>query len=214
MIDKAFWINSNNRPDRFRNMKERLGIIGLQAERFPALYGGAIDWNNPEFNFFHKHGVKQELNNGEIGCFLSHREIYKKIKDNGWKKTLILEDDCLFNNDFMSHLGYLSGKDFDMLYLGQWNYDKGVIEGEKSALKKEIEKVGDGKLYEAKRCWLTHAYIIDINCIDILLDNTKNLYASVDCVLADIQERFNLNVLAIHPNLVNQDLTKSSLRNL
>ncbi len=213
-IDKMWWINHRNRPDRFRNMKERLSKLQIEAERFNALSGGEINWASPDYNFFSAHGEKKSLNNAEIGCFLSHRAIYKKIKENGWKKTLIFEDDCEFPEGFIKTFEDFHSKspEYDMLYLGQWNYDKGVIEGETSALKEKLFDIDSRSLYRAERCWLTHAYIVDISIIDTLLDNTKNFYASVDCVLADIQEDKKLKVYAIHPALIKQDLTPSSLR--
>ncbi len=219
-IDKIFWINSNNRPDRFRNMKERFLKLGIEAERFPAIYGGSIDWTDEYHRKFYKQGIKQDLNNGELGCFLSHLAIYQIIKDNGWKKTLILEDDADLKEGFIEEFEaiIINVPEYDMFYLGQWNYDlvgdKGIQNGENAALKECIKEIGKRSIYSASRCWLTHAYIVDINVIDTLINNSKNMYASIDCVLADIQEKENLKVYTIHPNLVNQDLTKSSLRNI
>lgn len=215
-IDKIFWINSKNRPDRYRNMIERLAQLNISAERFPAIYGGEIDWNDREHSMFYQQDIKQDLNNGEKGCFLSHREIYKIIKTSDWNKVLILEDDALFMPGFLEDFESLIKQvpEYDMLYLGQWNYDEDVVKGETSALKEEIFKIGIRTVYKAQRCWLTHAYIIDRSVCDTLLNNTLNLYGSVDRVLADIQEKENLRVYAIHPNLINQDITKSSLRNI
>jgi glycosyl transferase, family 25 len=213
-FDKIFWINSKNRPDRFNNMKKRLTELGINAERFEAIHGGEINWTLPEYGIFYIDKIKKTLNNAEIGCFLSHRAIYEKIKKEGWKKTLILEDDALFGGDFIETLNELYDccLGYDMLYLGQWNYDKEVVQGEKSALKKLILTVKNRSVYKAERCWLTHAYAVDLSIIDMLLSQTKNLYGSIDNVLADIQENNKLKVYAIHPALINQDGTRSSLR--
>lgn len=219
-IDKIIWINSNNRPDRFRNMKERFSKLGIEAERFPAIYGGSVNWSDEYYKQFYKQDIKQELNNGELGCYLSHLAIYKMIKDNGWNKTLILEDDADLKEGFIEEFESIISEvpEYDMFYLGQWNYDvmgdKGVQSGEKSALKDKIKDFGLRSIYSASKCWLTHAYIVDLKVIYTLLSHSKNMYASIDCVLADIQESQNLKVYAIHPNLVNQDFTKSSLRNI
>lgn len=213
--DKIIWINHKSRADRFRNMTERFKALGIEAERFNAIYGGEIDFaRDKKFQGYHinKQTVKRKLNNAEIGCFLSHCMIWEMIKENGWKKTLILEDDALFCDGFKEFVKELKVPDYDMLYFGQWNYDKGVIEGERSALKEKVQEIGEHGVYAAQRCWLTHAYMVDLSVIDKLLSNSKNLYASVDCVLADIQEKENLKVYAIHPAAIKQDRTKSSLR--
>jgi glycosyl transferase family 25 len=215
-IDKIVWINSKNRADRYTNMKSRLQRLGIweEAQRFSAIHGGEVNWTSPEYAVFIKDNVKQELNNGELGCFLSHREVWKMAKENGWKKTLILEDDALFCDDFIDEFEdlALNTPAYDMLYLGQWNYDKGSDRGERAALKELINE-GEFSIYRAERCWLTHAYVIDNSIIDTLLENSTNFYASIDRVLADIQEDFKLKVYAIYPSIVAQDLTPSSLRN-
>lgn len=215
-FDKIFWINSKNRVDRFKNMIIRLDGLGIRAERFSAIHGGEIDFSDPDYNYYTSQNIKKSLNNAEIGCFLSHRTIYKEIKKNGWKKTLILEDDCDFCPDFLALFEkiYKEVPEYEMLYLGQWNYDVEINgnKGETFALKNRVASVGNRDLYEAERCWLTHAYAVDLSVIDTLLDNTTNLYASVDQVLADIQAEKKLKVYAIHPAIIKQDGTRSSLR--
>lgn len=216
LFDKVYYINSKNRPDRFRNMSARFEALGYQKdglnfgnghiERFEAIFGGhiaSVDFGDQ----------KKKLNNGEIGCFLSHREIWKKIKESGYKKTLILEDDAEFGKDFDSFNDlFNSVPDFDLLYLGQWNYDVDFMDGQKiqgketSALIEEISP----RIWKANRCWLTHAYVVDLNCIDYLLKSTEKLYSCLDHVMADIQSE--LKVYAIYPSIVKQDLTKSSIR--
>ncbi len=215
-IDKILWLNSNNRPDRFRNMKERFSKLGIEAERFPAIYGGAVNWGDEYHSKFYKQDIEQDLNNGELGCYLSHLAMYQMIKENGWGKTLILEDDADLHIGFVEEFEQFISKvpEYEMFYLGQWNYDKGADVGERTALKEKIYEYGNRSIYSASKCWLTHAYIVDIDVIDKLLNNTKNIYGSIDRVLADIQEKENLKVYAIYPNLVNQDFTKSSLRNI
>jgi GR25 family glycosyltransferase involved in LPS biosynthesis len=214
MFDKIFWINSRNRADRYRNMIGRLAELNIEAERFNAIHGGEINWNDPEYAEFYISNTKKNLNLGEKGCFISHRTIYKAIKENGWKKTLILEDDAKFCPDFLNQLNkvYPNVPEYDLLYFGQWNYDKGVVEGEKSALRDKVCEVEGKGIYKAVRCWLTHAYVVDLSIIDLLLDNTKNLYGSIDLVLSDIQEKEKLKVYAIYPSLITQDGTMSSLR--
>lgn len=227
-FDKIFVINSRNRSDRFRNMCNRFKQLGLTdgddyhareqfktEYRFDAIHGGEIDWSRPEYSGLIVDDSKVPLNNGEIGCWISHRTIFKMIKESGWKKTLILEDDALFCIGFPELLEYIYPiiPEYDMLYFGQWNYDKGVEQGEKAALKEKVAECENRGVYKAERCWLTHAYVVDNSIIDILLDNTKILYASFDRVLADIQEKEKLKVYAIHPALITQDGTKSSLRN-
>ncbi len=209
-FDKVIFINSKNRPDRHRNIVKRLAELNIEAERFNAIFGGHLDQS--KINFGAKVHV---MNNAEIGCFLSHVEVYKLIKANGWRRTLRLEDDAEFSKavfpDRFEALYNSVPEDWQMLYFGQFNYDHlkngGNIQGGPTyALQKEVAP----GVYKANRCWLTHAYAVDISCIDHLIENTKVLWSSIDHVLADIQEP--LRVYAIHPAVIKQDATKSSLR--
>lgn len=221
-FDKIYWINSRNRMDRFRNMIDRFKEIEVRAERFNAITGGELDHSQlrfhrsePIFLADGRTGTQYRLlNNGEIGCFQSHVAIYRLIKEKGLDKVLILEDDAQFVEGFKERFGQMVKyipEDWDMIYFGQSNYDypnenwEGVERSTRN-LKVNIK----GEVYSADRCWLTHAYAVRGKCADFLIENTKEMYASVDNVLADIQH--HLKVYAIHPALINQDGTKSSLR--
>lgn len=204
-FDKVFYINSKTRIDRYRNMIDRLPKLGIEAERFEAILGGQLIAK--EFDFGDS---KKNLNNAEIGCFQSHRAIYKKAIENNYEAVFILEDDALFcenfNEIFAEQIKNVPD-DWQMLYFGQFNYDEiGTISGSKTqAIKENIS----GKIYRAERCWLTHAYAIR-GCAQYLYDNTKVMYHTFDAVLADLQN--DLKVYAFHPNIIRQDDTASSIR--
>lgn len=204
-FDKIIYINRKGRVDRYKNITKRLKELSIVAERFCAIEGGHIDRRKLRFE-----NTIKKLDNGEIGCFLSHRAIWEKAKKEGWGKTLILEDDAIFTKHFKPEI-LKDIPEWDMLYLGQHNYDfqeNGGNEhgGKTYALKKEV-KPG---IWKADRCWLTHAYAINYDAIDYLLENTENMYSSVDNVLADIQKV--LKVYAVAPNFLTQDGSKSDLR--
>ncbi len=209
IFDKVIYINSKNRPDRYRNMIERLRAKEIEAERMEAIYGGHVAPH--EINFGDASKIKRRVNLSEVGCFLSHREIYKRIKANGWNNTLILEDDALFLEDFdqVMNKEYLDlPVDWDLLYFGTWNYDDGVDDSTrgKAPMKEQINE----RLYKADRCWLTHGYAVNIKAVDYLLKETNVIYSCFDNVLADIQHK--LNVYAFYPWIIKQDGTISSLR--
>jgi GR25 family glycosyltransferase involved in LPS biosynthesis len=202
-FDKVFFINSRKRVDRLKNMTKRLSVLEIKADRFEAILGGAVNKSALLLS-----PTNKTLNNGEIGCYLSHRQIWQIIKENNYKRTLILEDDAEFCVDFLEHFKNKIQEvpEFDMLYFGHWNYDDKTESGKKRALKDEVS---DG-IYKANRCWLTHAYAVDVKCVDYLLKETEIIYSCIDNVLADKQEP--LDVYAFYPNLIKQDSTKSSLR--
>lgn len=207
VFDKIFYINSKKRVDRLKNIKKRLDENGIIAERFPAIFGGEIPDSQKNFG-----QNPRSLNLNEQGCFFSHTKIYELIKANGYGKTLILEDDAEFKEGFKDHFEKLYNclpNDWDLLYFGQFNYDQNSG-GKTKALQEKITDFIDYNIYTANRCWLTHAYAVNIKCIDKLIEGTKAMYSTIDNVLADLQK--DLIVYAIHPALIKQDGSQSSLR--
>jgi GR25 family glycosyltransferase involved in LPS biosynthesis len=213
-FDRIIYLNSSKRLDRLANMQKRLSVFD-NVERFEALTGGtpkALELFKKDGLYLQEAGTtrgRRKLNNGEIGCYLSHREIWKYIKKQGWNKVLILEDDAKLVEPFEFDASELPDN-WDMLYFGQYCYDHDFLvrsdTGKNAALIEHIDK----NLFKASHCWLTHAYAVNVKCIDYLLDNTKLLDWPIDGILAGIQD--NLNVYAFYPNIIVQDDTKSSLR--
>ena len=73
-IKHAFYINLINRTDRKSYIERELEKVGIKAERFNAI----------------------KLQNGAIGCSMSHLKILQTAKQNGWDHVLICEDDIQF----------------------------------------------------------------------------------------------------------------------
>jgi GR25 family glycosyltransferase involved in LPS biosynthesis len=217
-FDKVLVINSRQRADRLKDMTERFKSLGMVKDhhefmekyRFEAINGGHIDPST--LNITYDRG----LNNGEIGCYMSHLQIYKDIVKEGWNKTLILEDDAMFTDGFFSffklHYDTLP-EDFDMWFLGRGNYDP---HNQKKGQKElnfygTTERLAEG-FYRSSRNWLTHAYVVNNKCAQYLYDSaSKEMYITIDGVLADIQD--NLNVYSSNPSIIIQDpKSRSSLR--
>lgn len=217
-FDRILVINTNQRADRLRDMTERFKSLGLVKDqfefidkyRFEAINGGHVDRRN--YNVTWDRG----LNNGELGCYLSHLEIYKQIVLNGWNKTLILEDDALFTPEFFTDFGRhyeMLPFDFDMWYLGRGNYDVQNLKKPQKELTfyGTKEEIAPG-LFRSSRNWLTHAYVVNGKCArDLHAKASKEFYLTIDGVLADIQDE--LNVFSSNPSLIIQDVkSRSSLR--
>jgi glycosyl transferase family 25 len=75
-IKCAFYINLKSRPDRKQHVESQLQTIGINAERFNAI----------------------KLENGALGCSMSHLKCLEMAKKAGWSHLLIVEDDIQFLN--------------------------------------------------------------------------------------------------------------------
>lgn len=130
-VDKIYLINLERRPDRKRRMDLCFDLLGIEAEWVKAVDGKQM---TPEF--VEKHGIKmlptfqepynkRALKYGEIGCFMSHYNIWLDIIKNGYKEAIIFEDDIRFEPLFNDKLQLVRQElkdlslDWDLLYLGR-----------------------------------------------------------------------------------------------
>ena len=100
--------------------------------------------------------------NGSLGCLESHMEVLKLAKQNGWKNTLVLEDDL---EPFHFEEGYKQLE--ELVKLPKW--DVIMICG-------WYWKFDFPRIYSARN---TGGYLVNENYIDVLL---KNRTASVNAL--------------------------------
>jgi GR25 family glycosyltransferase involved in LPS biosynthesis len=73
-IKHCLYINLENRKDRKEHIEQELKSVGINAIRFNAI----------------------KLQNGRIGCSMSHLKCLQIAKKNNWPYVMICEDDLLF----------------------------------------------------------------------------------------------------------------------
>lgn len=140
-IKHAIYINLQSRPDRKAHVENQLKTIGINAERFNAI----------------------KLDNGAIGCSMSHLKILETAKANNWDHVLIVEDDILFTDPmlFISQFNkFLSNhKSFDVL----------LIAGNNLPPYTQI----DDTCVQVTHCQTTTGYLVQNHYYDILIKNFK-----------------------------------------
>ncbi len=100
LFDKVFIINLARREDRKSIMLKVLKNLKIENfEFFNAIDGATIDTEE-----LYKQGIllDKDLGRGEIGCFLSHREVWKIAASRHYERILIMEDDIRFNPKYPS----------------------------------------------------------------------------------------------------------------
>jgi len=92
-----WYINMDNRSGRKSRIEVRSQRVGLvDIQRFPAV----TVWNDPRVTLL-KQGRGKSLTNGEIGCLLSHYDLWcTSVKTNS--KIYIQEDDLIYRKDFIA----------------------------------------------------------------------------------------------------------------
>ena len=100
---KKYVINLKKRSDRYQEFKERVSphFDPYLIERFDAIDGKNLDVSTISEEF-----LKKSTNKGEIGCFLSHQQIWKLVIDDSSidddDLILVFEDDIFFTKENFS----------------------------------------------------------------------------------------------------------------
>ncbi|XP_029946364.1 procollagen galactosyltransferase 1 [Salarias fasciatus] len=130
-FDEVFMINLQRRTDRRDRMLSALYEQQIACKVFAAVDGKAMNVSEIHSMGIHMlpgysdpyHG--RPLTKGELGCFLSHYNIWKEIVERGLETSLVIEDDLRFEVFFKRRLMNLmsevkdEGLDWDLIYIGR-----------------------------------------------------------------------------------------------
>jgi GR25 family glycosyltransferase involved in LPS biosynthesis len=97
-----------------------------------------------------------------IGCAMSHIGCIERAKELNWNYVIIFEDDIKIEGKqkLIQKFNKFIKYDFDVLYLGCWNYVKPL------QVEKDLSKI--------VKAGTTHAYIVKSHYYDTILNNLKN----------------------------------------
>ena len=140
-IKHAFYINLDHRTDRKSHIEEQLYLAGINAERFNAV----------------------KMDNGAIGCSMSHLKILQQAIKEGWPHVAIIEDDTLFLDPglFVTQLNkFLKTHDtWDVVLLAGNNIPP--------------FQIIDDTCVRVSHCQTTTAYIVNRHYMETLANNIK-----------------------------------------
>ncbi|XP_055705796.1 glycosyltransferase 25 family member [Phlebotomus papatasi] len=129
-LSRIFMVNLKRRPERRWKMEGSFRELGLDVEYFEAVDGREIDeefLNDWEIDFLPGYADpyhKRPMTMGEVGCFLSHLSIWRRIVNENLQEVLILEDDIRFEPFFRDRFSSLLNEaryrgNWDLIYLGR-----------------------------------------------------------------------------------------------
>ena len=140
-ITHAFYINLESRTDRKEHVEQQLQYVGINATRFNAI----------------------KLENGAVGCSMSHLKCIETAKKNNWGHILIVEDDITFLNPllFVNNLNKFLEKNSD--------WDVVLIGGNIIPPYKKV----DATCVQVINCQTTTGYLVKSHYYDALIQNYK-----------------------------------------
>ena len=211
-IEKIFVINLKRRADRLEKFLKKVKYLP-KFEIFKAIDGKELKYDN-SYNLLY-FGNKILENNlikkikglkvGEIGCFLSHYFIWKKIIQLD-KPCLIFEDDANICDDYTNKLNIIFEKgipeNFDILWIGiRQHYIQNKIYNQ--TIKPNKEKLINNHFYNyVNRIYdpfYPYNYIISPNTCKKLcniFENNNSSFPAVDHFIS--RQKFTNNYIIIN----------------
>ena len=150
---------------------------------------------------------------GEIGCACSHRKIWEDIQKNGYKNSLILEDDIIFKPNFEKYLARSLNNapiDYDLIYIGILDSIDSYKDMLNNKWLRKIKRIFDRDLNNLffkqvrRSIGSTEAYIVSTLGAEILLKNTTK-HSQIDRVMSNLIEEEKITAYVIKPLLTKQD---------
>ncbi|MBB1268429.1 glycosyltransferase family 25 protein [Shewanella sp. SR44-3] len=132
MSFKIFVINLDSSVDRIENMQAQCAKLGIEFERVSAVRGKNLSKDekaavyNRDVNLAK---YDKELNDGEIGCYMSHARCWEQIVAQDLDYALILEDDAILTPEITSFIAKLaeSTQEWDYIKLSHGRKPKNIL---------------------------------------------------------------------------------------
>lgn len=174
---RTFVLSLEHNTERKEYMQDLLKDIPIDYEFFPAVYGKSIT-NIDQFydSKLAEKKAKRQLNVGEIGTAISHKNIYKKMIDENIEQALILEDDVTFLDGFIDVY-----KKIEKINVG----NKIILLG--TIVKKKIKKIWKKMLTPEHSMYLVlnnyagaYGYIIGLEAAKRIYYHNKKVFIEAD----------------------------------
>jgi GR25 family glycosyltransferase involved in LPS biosynthesis len=203
------------KEERMLNIKNQQSKIKKKINIFDAVNGLKlnIDELKQKNILSDKNNLSKNENHAkrQIGCYLSHLNIFKKIKkDNKKGYTIIFEDDFLINTDNLLEdvkkaIKTLNSKNIniDFLFLGNTknNYGTNIVDN--------LYNIDNNNVLYG-----TYGYLINNANIDKIIDKTNQINNPIDEIIQNLSYNKTFDTIIVHPHLINHvDSYKSTVNN-
>ena len=178
-LPPIFVISLARAAHRREAMRERLNALGLQYEIIDAIDGAALnpaDYENRlrQDKFRRKFG--RNMLSGEIGCYLSHYQLWQRIVAEKTPCALVLEDDAALDEDLFSVVCAISNL--------QWHWGVILLSCETQKTPgRVLATIGDKNwrlILCSRRLVSTAGYVISQQGARELLEHCREINAPID----------------------------------
>ena len=177
-LPPVFVVSLARAVERREWMREQLKQKGIRAEMLDAVDGNNLDLSQyrNRLNTEHWRVLRgRELNRGEIGCFLSHYQLWESLAANKTECALVLEDDTMLDENFAEVAAAAANVN--------WRWDVILLSSRK---RYKVDRVlcelphGRRLVRYDKRVGTTRAYLITLGGAQKLLGICRDISAPID----------------------------------
>jgi GR25 family glycosyltransferase involved in LPS biosynthesis len=231
----VYLINLGKRNDRLEKCSKMLNTQHINFNRFSAIAPDLskikddILWNRSSRNFCRRdrRRRKDKYTIGALGCKMSHYYVIKKAKENNLDYVIILEDDIIFNQNYLDNKKDIDDNilklineqhQWDVIYIGG-NCLRGKYKQNRNKYsfrsyeEEEIDKLSVINKYCIKvdAVNTTLGYIVNKSMFDQLLNKIPNSGLEIDTFYN--QNLLNNKVYKINPEIFYQNFNDSDICN-
>ena len=203
-----YYVISMNDAVRAQNIKDQQTKIKSTIHIFDAIHGDTLDINNIRDQIvadsFKEESSKRKR---EIGCFLSHYYLYKKIQEEGDLDgyTVIFEDDFEISTDNFEYgvkqaLDDMTNHDYDLLFINNVANNMGNPVSENVC-----------EMNKAEEMYGTQSYIVKNRNINRILEQTYRIDTQIDHKLFNSYRNGKLKIYTFCPFLTKTRNFKSTI---
>jgi len=200
----VYVINLDCAQDRMLSMDQQLCAIDVNYERIPAIKGNSLTETEINIEYsaaLNKKYFRADLSLGEIGCYISHKNVWRKMVAENIEFAVILEDDMIIENNFIKLFSLTETlKKYDLIKLADnRNHQPKKI----SKLEQPFELINFTKIPNCAT-----GYTINLAGAKKLLSREK-FYRPVDIDMQFCQE-LGLSVYGLRPYPINENKSFTS----
>jgi GR25 family glycosyltransferase involved in LPS biosynthesis len=182
-------------PSRKEYIQEECSKHNLEIEIFDAIIGKSLGLIPIKYNKLEFPQLDVKMSLGSVGCALSHYLLWNLLKYLPNEEFLILEDDCIFCENFSSKFKSIYSSlpsDWEMAYVGwiKYGYDITPVH------------VNEGLSIRIPSA--THAYMIKKSAIPILINSLHPLSSPIDLHIINNALK-KLKYYVFDPSLIEQN---------
>lgn len=189
IVDEAFFINLDRRPDRLDHANNQFAMNGIIATRFSAVDGSQVD-------------LYPKLSRGAAGCLESQRLVMQSAIDNDYGSIAIFEDDVFFVDNFESEFSKLYSQipdDWQFIFLASNKYNATT-----RRISENVEQVSGA--------WSAHAFLIRQDAMRAAVDIVSGGDMPVDVYYGILQQYYP--AYSAVPSLAGQRADHSDIENI